>query len=76
MRSKGVVMNTVEKIDYMIQCLQVAKGEAMFLDEYDSKNWETDMRWLSMHRAPNKALIKDNLRNVARMGFLVANEVK
>ena len=33
----------------------------MFLDEYDSKNWETDMRWLSMHRAPNKALIKDNL---------------
>lgn len=48
----------------------------MFLDEYASKNWETDMRWLSMHRAPNKALIKDNLRNVARMGFLVANEVK
>lgn len=48
-------MNTGEKIDYMIQCLQVAKGEAMFLDEYDSKNWGTDMRWLSMHRAPNKA---------------------
>lgn len=63
------MMNTGEKIDYMIQCLQVAKGEAMFLDEYDSKNWETDMRWLSMHRAPNKALIKDNLRNAARMGF-------
>ena len=69
-------MNTGEKIDYMIQCLQVAKGEAMFLDEYDSKNWETDMRWLSMHIAPNKALIKDNLRNVARMGFQLANEVK
>ena len=47
----------------------------MFLDEYDSKNWETDMRWLSMHRAPNKALIKDNLRNVARMGSQLANEV-
>ena len=69
-------MNTGEKIDYMIHCLQVAKGEAMFLDEYNSKNWETDGRWLSMHRAPNKALIKDNLRNVARMGFVVANEVK
>lgn len=27
MRSKGVAMNTGEKIDYMIQCLQVAKGE-------------------------------------------------
>lgn len=69
-------MNTGEKIDYMIQCLQVAKGEAMFLDEYDSKNWETDMRLLSMHRTPNKALIKDNLRNVARIGFQLANEVK
>ena len=28
------------------------------------------------HRQPNKALIRDNLRNVARMGFQVANEVK
>ena len=27
MRSKGVVMNTGEKIDYMIQCLKVAKAE-------------------------------------------------
>lgn len=26
MRSKGVAMNTGEKIDYMIQCLQVAKA--------------------------------------------------
>lgn len=69
-------MNTGEKIDYMIQCLQVAKVESMFLNEYNSKNWETDGRWLSMHRAQNKALIKDNLRNVARMGFQVANEVK
>lgn len=69
-------MNTGEKIDYMIQCLQVAKVESMFLDEYNSKNWETDRRWLCMHRAPNKSMIKDNLRNVARMGFQVANEVK
>lgn len=69
-------MNIGEKIDYMIQRLQVEKAECEFLDEYDSKNWETDMRWLSMHRAPNKALIKDNLRNVARVGFQLANEVK
>lgn len=26
MRSKGVVVDTGEKIDYMIQCLQVAKA--------------------------------------------------
>lgn len=28
------------------------------------------------HRSPNKALIKYNLKNVARMGFQLANEVK
>lgn len=69
-------MNTGEKIDYMIQCLKVAKAEYEFLEEYNSKNWETDNRWLSMHRVPNKSLIKENLRNVARTGFVVANEVK
>lgn len=69
-------MNTGEKIDYMIQCLQVAKAECEFLEEYNSKNWETGSRWLCTHRTPNKSLIKDNLRNVSRMGFVVANEVK
>ena len=27
-------MNTGEKIDYMIQCLQVAKAECEYLDEW------------------------------------------
>lgn len=69
-------MNTGEKIDYMIQCLQVVNEECDFIDEYSSKNWITDESWLLAHRTPNKALIKDNLRNVARMGFQIANEVK
>ena len=69
-------MNVGDKIDYMIQCLRVAKAEYEFLEEYNSKNWETDNRWLSMYSVPNKSLIKDNLRNVARMGFNIANEVK
>ena len=33
-------------------------------------------KFLDTHRSPNKALIKDNLKNVARMGFQLANEVK
>lgn len=71
-------MNTGEKIDYMIRCLQVAKAECEHLDEWNVRDWadERDADWLLSHRTPNKSLIKDNLRNVARMGFQVANEVK
>ena len=71
-------MNTGEKIDYMIQCLQVAKAECEYLDEWNSKDWEDDRdrQWLCSNRQPNKSLIKGNLRNVARMGFQLANEVK
>lgn len=77
MRSKGVTMNTGEKIDYMIQCLQVAKAECEYLDEWNAKDWEDDrdMQWLCSNRQPNKSLIKDNLRNAARMGFQTAKEV-
>ncbi len=34
MRSKGAVMNTGEKIDYMIQCLKVAKAEYDYMADY------------------------------------------
>ena len=72
-------MNTGEKIDYMIQCLQVAKAEYEYNAEY-VKNEPVDPKeyraYYSTHRTPNKALIKDNLRNAARMGFRLANEVK
>lgn len=72
------MMNTGEKIDYMIQCLQVAKAECEYLDEWNAKDWEDDrdMQWLCSNRQPNKSLIKDNLRNAARRGFQLANEVK
>ena len=73
-------MNTGEKIDYMIQCLKVAKAEYEYSVDYLTNEPERDdesiWEYLTRHRQPNKALISDNLRNVARMGFLVANEVK
>ena len=70
-------MNTGEKIDYMIQCLKVAKAECEYLDEWNAKDWadDRDADWLLSHRTPNKSLIRENLRNVARMGFQLANEV-
>lgn len=74
------MMNTGEKIDYMIQCLKVAKAEYEYSVDYLANEPERDdesiWEYLERHRQPNKALIRDNLRNVARMGFQLANEVK
>lgn len=74
------MMNTGEKIDYMIQYLKVAKAEYEYSVDYLENEPERDdesiWEYLERHRQPNKVLIRDNLRNVARMGFLVANEVK
>ena len=74
------MMNTGEKIDYMIQCLKAAKAEYEYSVDYLANEPERDdesiWEYLERHRQPNKALIRDNIRNVARMGFLVANEVK
>lgn len=79
MCSKGVAMNTGEKIDYMIQCLKAAKAEYEYMADYVANEPTEQLelwKFLDAHRSPNKALIKDNLKNVARMGFQLANKVK
>ena len=72
-------MNVGEKIDYMIQCLRVAKAEYEYTADY-AANEPTERqelwKFLDTHRSPNKALIRENIRNVARMGFQLGNEVK
>lgn len=72
-------MNTGEKIDYMVQCLQVAKAEYEYSADYLANEPSIEdgyYEYVRSHRNPNKTLIRENLRNVARMGFVVANEVK
>ena len=63
----------------MIQCLKVAKAEYEYSVDYLANEPERDdesiLEYLERYRQPNKALIRDNLRNVARMGFQLANEV-
>ena len=56
------MMNTGEKIDYMIQCLKVAKAEYEYTADYIANEptegqelWE----FLDTHRSPNKALIRN-----------------
>lgn len=75
-------MNKGEKIEYMIKCLEIAKEEYDYSAQYiaekpdyntNSEEWRT---FYNIKRTPNRSLIADNLRNVARMGFLLANEVQ
>ena len=72
------MMNIGEKIDYMIQCLKVANAEYEYMADYvanDTTERQELWKFLDTHRSPNKALIRENLKNVARMGFQLANEV-
>lgn len=53
-------MNTGEKIDYMIQCLKVAKAEYEYTADYVANMPSEQIelwKFLDTHRAPNKALI-------------------
>lgn len=55
MRSKGVVMNTGEKIDYMIQCLKVAKAEYEYAVDYVTNEPTEQLelwKFLDTHRSP------------------------
>lgn len=60
-------MNQIDKIDYMIKSLEIAKDEI----EY-AQNWEYDR---DKHRYPNGIIIRESLRMVGRMANQVANDV-
>lgn len=77
-------MNTDEKLNYMIGCLQAAKDEMDHMAEYHMVETEShDSRekrekyWKYIERTgvPNKSLVTDNLRNVARIAFKLAREI-
>lgn len=77
-------MNTDEKLNYMIGCLQAAKDEMDHMAEYHMVETESHdsmekrgKYWKYIERTgkPNKSLVTDNLRNVARIAFKLAREI-
>ena len=60
-------MNQIDKIDYMIKSLEIAKDEI----EY-AQNWDYGR---DKHRYPNGTIIRESLRMVGRMANQVANDV-
>lgn len=72
-------MDVIKQIDYMIACLEMVKEEINYKKRWEMKikmREDNDWNWYKIHRTPNKALIKDNLRNAARTGFVVAKMVE
>ena len=68
-----------QTIDYMIACLEVAKENQLqkkMGNENKNRERITDWNWYKIHRTPNNALIKENLRNVGRTGFKLAKDLE
>lgn len=72
-------MDVIKQIDYMIACLEMVKEEINYKKRWEMKikmREDNDWNWYKIHRTPNNALIKENLRNVGRTGFVVAKMVE
>mgnify|MGYP000230658175 CR=1 FL=1 len=78
-------MDQKEKIKFMISSLQVALDELEYAENYkelydrliDEEKKTVKWNWyeLGAHRTPNGTLIRESLKNVARLAPLVAHEV-
>lgn len=64
-------MTQIEKIDYMIQSLQLAKEEIKYAEEYQ---YRLDEEKYNL-RTPNGTVIRECLKQVGRMANIVANDV-
>lgn len=73
-------MTNEEKIDYMIQSLQVAKEEIAYAkrcvkEESKDKKYYYPGHSGHENRIPNGTIIRESLRMVGRMANIVANDV-
>ena len=78
-------MTTKQKIEYMIQTLQIALYELDYRDEYlqqeselserNNNYYDTKQYFYDNHRNPNLTLIRENLKTVGRFAYIVEKEV-
>lgn len=72
-------MTPEQKIDYMIQSLQLAKEEIAYAKIYlEEKNKDKDFYQyghMGQGRNPNGTVIRESLKQVGRMANIVANDV-
>lgn len=73
-------MTELEKIDYMIVSLQVARDEDIYAENYKKmndkdKNFYDYGHYGCCHREPNGTIIRESLRQVGRMANMIARYV-
>lgn len=78
-------MDQKEKIKFMISSLQVALDELEYAEKYETvynrlnEEEKATGKWnwyeLGAYRTPNGTLIRESLKNVARLAPLVAHEI-
>lgn len=74
-------MNQMDKIDYMIKSLEVAKDEIEYAKMWENKKNQQGDNFYGYfgygynHRNPNGTIVREALRMVGRMASRVANEI-
>ena len=72
-------MTPEQKIDYMIQSLQLANEEITYAIKYlDTRNKDENFYQyghMGQDRTPNGTIIRESLKQVGRMANIVANDV-
>ena len=74
-------MNQLDKIDYMIKSLYIAKDEIEYAQAYNLRKKTNESfghdfysGYGRLHRLPNGTVIRESLKMVGRMANQVANE--
>lgn len=70
-------MNQIEKIDYMIKSLEIAKDEIEYAQLYNQKKIEQgdNCYYGLLHRSPNGTIMRESLRMVGKMANQIANDI-
>lgn len=74
-------MDQLNKIDYMIESLYLAKDEIKYAQEYNLRKGNDETMGCDFysgygynHRTPNGTIIRESLKMVSRIAAQVANE--
>ncbi len=73
-------MTELKKIDYMIASLQVVRDEAIYAENFkkmndEDKNFYDCGHYQCYHREPNGTIIRESLKQVGRMAYVIAKDV-
>ena len=81
MDGKNVKLTPIDKIDYMIKSLQIAKEEIEYAQLWNQQKAEQSDNFYyysgygSNHRFPNGTVVRESLKMVSRIANITAKEI-